>query len=62
MSLKLIAQWDVECEDYIRSLEEQRDTLEAKVSDLTGQLAAYVATVDRMKFDLIMSDALRKPE
>ncbi len=46
----------------IRELEEEVDAKDAKIGELTTQLASYVATVDRMKLDLILSGALRRPD
>lgn len=60
--LQTIEDYDLWQRERIRELEEEVDNKDAKIGDLTTQLASYVATVDRMKLDLILSGALRRPE
>jgi hypothetical protein len=60
--LQTIDQYDRDQCAYIRDLETENDRQRAKIDELTAQLASYVATVDRMKFDLIVAGALVRPE
>lgn len=60
--LQTIDQYDREQRAYIRELEETNERQRQEIGELTGQLASYVATVDRMKLDLIVSGALRRPD
>jgi hypothetical protein len=63
-----VSTYDKEREHYIAELEERNEALEAEnrkffaeTCRLAAQLADYVDTVDRMKLELIISGALRRP-
>jgi hypothetical protein len=60
--MKLIEGYDRAQLKYIQELETQVEELEEKNSELTTRLTSYIATVDRMKLELILAGALRKPE
>jgi hypothetical protein len=59
--LQTIDQYDYEQRTHIDWLEDENARLRAKNAELVAQLASYVATVDRMKFELIMAGALTRP-
>jgi hypothetical protein len=60
--LQVIADYDRDQQLYIEELEAKIEELEKKNGELVGQLVSYVATVDRMKLELILAGALAKPE
>jgi hypothetical protein len=59
--LATIENYDREQREYIRDLEVENERLRVKNRELVDQLARYVATVDRMKLNLIVSGALKRP-
>jgi hypothetical protein len=60
--LAIIENYDLDQNRYIAQLEKENEALKEKNAELALQLFSYTQTVDRMKLDLILSGALKKPE
>jgi hypothetical protein len=60
--LGVLEEYDRTQREYIQQLETEVIELRKEKIELSDQLMRYIATVDRMKLELIMSGALRKPE
>ena len=60
--LATIKEYDLEQQEIIFELRQENRELRRKYFEAVEQLASYVATVDRMKLELILSGSLRRPE
>lgn len=60
--MKLIANYDYEQQEYIRSLEARIQELEIKNNELLGLAMSGVQAREESMLKLIMSGALKRPE